>query len=184
LFFGIHIFLPLRLRRKGIKLNFSDPHLFGGLESIGILFKQSSGIYFIGLTIYLVEVIEAQMKFGPMSIAFFIGGWLMGFILFFLPQFSIHSQMKKAKREKLEELENEIKHMGNDKEGYVFPRDLKKVTIKEGLRFLYNYVEYNHADKIKLYPFDISVIRDLVLTAIIPISAEVIIRMYFAYIGI
>jgi len=42
-------------------------------------------------------------------------------------------------------------------------------------------LEYNHADKLKVYPFDISTIRDLMLTAIIPISAEVAIRLYFHF---
>ena len=52
LFFGIQIALPLTIRKTGLNFRFSDPHLFGGLSPIGDLFKQSAGIYFIGLTIY------------------------------------------------------------------------------------------------------------------------------------
>ena len=45
-------------------------------------------------------------------------------------------------------------------------------------------LEYNHVDKLKVYPFDISTIQDLMLTAIITISAEVVIRLYFHFAGL
>jgi hypothetical protein len=37
---------------------------------------------------------------------------------------------------------------------------------------------------LKVYSFDISTIRDLMMVAIIPVSAEVVIRLYFHFTGL
>ena len=182
LFFGIQISLPLIIRRTGLNFRFSDPHLFSGLSPIGNLFKQSAAIYFIGLTIYLMSTIGAQYRFGVASTAFFVGGWILGFVLFFAPQLTIHSQMKQAKQKKLEELEERIRGDGDDDGGFLFPRELK--DGKNALKYIYDYLEYNHADKLKVFPFDMTTIRDLMMVAIIPISAEVIIKLYFHFTGL
>lgn len=170
LFFGIHIFLPLKFKERGLKFNFSDPQLFGGMGPIGNLFKQSAGIYFIGLTVYLIATISAQYRFGPISIAFFVGGWILGFVLFFLPQLTIHKQMKQAKQTKLKEIGKNL-------------MDATPDNMKKYLKYLYLHTKYNYAEKMKTYPFDVSTIKNLMLTASIPISAEVIIRIYFHYLG-
>lgn len=182
LFFGIHINLTLKLYKKPLKLEYSDPHLFSGLYPLGNLFQRSVGIYFIGLTTYLIATIGARYRFGPASTAFFLGGWILGFVLFFAPQLVIHYSMKQTKQERLETAEKRIRAHGRDDEGFLFPRTLE--DEEDALNYIYDYLEYNHADKLKVYPFDVSTIRDLMLTAIIPIFAEVFIRLYFHFAGL
>ena len=94
----------------------------------------------------------------------------------------VHFQMKQAKQKKLEELEARIRNEGDDDGGFLFPRNIK--DEKTALKYIYHYLEYNHAAKLKVFPFDISTIRDVMLTSIIPISAEVVIRLYFHFMGL
>ena len=172
----------MKFHKNELSLDYSDPHLFIGLHPIGKLFQRAAGIYFIGLTVYVVATIGAHYRFGLVSYAFFIGAWILGFALFFVPQLTIHFSMKKMKEKKLIEIEKRIRKEKGDKGGFLFPRKFK--DEKTALEYIYAYLEYNHADKLKLYPFDISTIRDLMLMAIIPISAEICIRIYFHYMGI
>lgn len=181
IFFGI--FLPWIFKSKKVfnKIKFSDPHLFGGLEPIGNLFKLTSSIYFGGLTIYLIQAWLGYWKFGPYSISFFLGGWILGFVLFFIPQISIHNFMKSNKRRIKIEAMTRIQKESSDEFSFLFPRKFK--NNKEAFNYIYDYLEFSHADKLKVYPFDMRTLRDLMLTAIIPISAEVFIRIYLHYIG-
>lgn len=78
--------------------------------------------------------------------------------------------MQRAKQEKLAEINNKLINAN--------PKD-----FQDFIKYLYAHTKYNFAEKIKVYPFDIRTIRDLMLTAFIPISAEVIIRIYFHYMG-
>lgn len=181
LFFGIHVYLPRRLKKYGIKIDYSDPYLLGGLEPIGKLLQASAGMYFIGLTVYLIATIGAQYRFGLASTAFFIGGWLLGFILFLFPQLVIHFQMINAKNEKVKELEKLMKKTGSDIGG---PVTENPIDDSERIKYVYLYLKLNQSEKLKAYPFNMSTIRDLMLTAIIPITAEVCIRIYFNYLGI
>ena len=181
LFFGIHIFLPLKFRKSDLKFDFSDPHLFSGMEPVGDLFKRSAGIYFIGLTIYLITTLGSRYRIGIISTAFFLGGWILGFVLFFVPQLTIHYKMKKAKQMMIEEINHDFKKVENKDVGPLI--EAPKNNINR-VKYMYLYLKLIYAEKLKVYPFDIRTIRDLTLTAIIPISAEVIIRIYFQYAGL
>ena len=180
LFFGIHIFLPLKFRKSDLKFDFSDPRLFSGMEPIGNLFKRSVGIYFLGLTFFLLMTIGAGYRFGPVSTAFFIGGWILGFVLFFIPQLTIHFKMKEAKQMKIEDIYKDFKNVGKNDVGPIVEDPKNNV---QRVQYMYLYLKLFYIEKLKEFPFDIRTIRDLSLAAIVPISAEVIIRIYFHYMG-
>lgn len=191
--FNLHFLLPLDFRKEKIQLDYYDSYLLGGLKSLGNLFNKSTGYYFIGITFFLIYTVDAKYRFGFFSTVFFIGAWILGFVLFFIPEILIHIEMKKAKQEKLAKLEQELGRIDPLRGGPVediqssnFPKKnkRKKNSNKIILLYLHKYFTFNHVEKISVYPFDISTIRDLILTAIIPISAEVFIRIYFHYSGL
>jgi uncharacterized membrane protein YciS (DUF1049 family) len=163
-----------------INLNYSDPHLFCGLKPLGDLFLESSGLYFIGVTFFIFATVFSPWRIGLFSALFFIGAIFLGFFLFFMPQISIHNYMKKMKKKKLEEIDKMMRNEGSDIEGAL---KTEPFNIKDAVQYIHRYVQYNHANKLREYPFDITTIRDLILTAIIPISSEVVIRIYFHCLG-
>jgi hypothetical protein len=181
MFIGIHVYFPYLFQKSKLHLKLSDPHLFFGLRPIGRLFVHSALIYYIGLTLVLIYVWSSHWEFGLGTISFFIGGWILGFVLFFTSQVVIHNRMKQAKQKKLEEIERKIQKEGKDRKSLL---ETEPKDIVDSAKYIHRYVQYNHADKLRVYPFDMTTIRDLMMVAIIPVSAEVVIRLYFHFTGL
>ena len=79
--------------------------------------------------------------------------------------------MKREKQKKLEELAKKIRDDGSDDDGFLVA---EPKNFKDAIAYIHRYVEYNHAEKLKLYPFNTTTIRDLLLIAVIPIGIQTI----------
>jgi len=168
IFVGIHGFFASKFINAEPSFKFLDPDLSGGFESIGELFLYSVIVYYIGLALLILAAWSVNWKYDMFSISIVIALWIFGYILFFVPQIRIHKYMKKKKREFLIDCEKKILVTIDDK---------KVVSNKDILRNINNYVLFNHAEKMREYPFNMGTIRDLMLAAIIPISAQVLLNL-------
>jgi hypothetical protein len=170
LFIGIHVIFAIRLQKNKLNIKLENPMYFDEFRSIGFLFMRSVELYYIGVTLFLVCALSSAFRMGVYSIAFFVGAVIFGFILFFSPQITIHNYIHREK----ERLLISIK------------RDLLMMVPKDDIGFMHYYVlksKYDLTEKIREYPFDILILRELVFAAIIPISAEIIIRLSSGYFG-
>lgn len=171
MFIGTHAFFSKNFKKAKPTLDFSDPTLLNGLHPIGRFYIQSAFIYYIALGVLVIYIWSAKWIFGIGTIAFFIGAWIFGLILFYIPQLLIHFHMKGEKQKKLTELAEKIRDDGIDDNGFLVA---EPKTNKDTIKYIHRYVQYNHAEKLKLYPFNTTTIRDLLLIAIIPIGIETI----------
>ena len=171
LFFGIHVIFPYRFNKYKQKLKQDENLPLEEFKTIGYLFMRSVELYYIGVTFFLVCALSSAFRMGIFSIAFFIGAVVLGFILFFAPQIAFHSYIHQEKERLLKSIK----------------KDLLKLTPKTDEEFMHYYVlksKFDLAEKIKEYPFDTLIIRELIFAAIIPISAEIIIRLSSGYFGL
>lgn len=171
MFIGAHVFFSKNFKNAKPTLDFTDPTLLNGLHPMGRFFLQSALIYYIALGVLLIYIWSSNWAFGLGTIAFFVGAWIFGLVLFYIPQLSIHLYMKREKQKKLEELAKKIRDDGSDDDGFLVA---EPKNFKDAIAYIHRYVEYNHAEKLKLYPFNTTTIRDLLLIAVIPIGIQTI----------
>lgn len=98
--------------------------------------------------------------------AFFLGAWTLGIIFFFLPVLKVHEIMKEKKKEKIEELVGKMRKEGNQPGGFL---EGEPETLDEVAKYIHRYVQFDHAHKLKEYPFDVGKVRDLLSIAIMPV---------------
>ena len=67
--------------------------------------------------------------------------------------------------------QKKIRDDGSDDDGFLVA---EPKNFKDAIAYIHRYVEYNHAEKLKLYPFNTTTIRDLLLIAVIPIGIQTI----------
>lgn len=175
-FFHIYLVFPFRFREENPDLKFSDLERFGGTQKAGNLLLLSSKFYFGLLTIFTLVPVIFPGILGPGSMAFFIGAWVLGIVLFFLPAFIIHVYIRNEKKKKLKELEKEVKKAGREEEGRfgVKPEDQSERT-----EYIFLYLEHEHVYDTSEWSLNPNLIQQSVLTVSLPLVLQLAFTFVF-----
>lgn len=175
-FLHIHLVFPFQFKNEKPDLDFSDLERFGGTQKIGSLLLLSSKFYFALLTIYtFVPVIFPEML-GPGSMAFFIGAWVLGIVLFFLPTFIIHIYIRNEKKKKFRELEKEVEKAGREGGGRF---EVKPEDQSERTEYIFLYLEHEHVYDTSEWPLDPNLVQQLVFTVSLPLALQLAFTFVF-----
>jgi len=169
--YAIHITLPNKLSKIKIDFNCSDPSGKMGAEPIGDLILLSSKIYFVGISLFTLNLLQAvfihpYIEVGLLSYIFIFSGWIFGFVLFFVPQMKIHKLLKEQKREKIREIYKGLEVIRIDEEEKA---DAPLHNLNNILRYVYTYLKLDMINKQSEYPFDFEKFQSLLSIAIIPL---------------
>lgn len=173
LIFVIHFMFPHKIRNEKEGVDWSDMERKMGLGGAGELFLKSLQIYLIGLMIVtLLPVLWGVSGLG--TIALFGGGWILAVVLFFVPSFSLHTLMKSRKRDKLNDLKDRIEKHRSLKGGRL-GIDEEDLDHEELSRYLFLYLEHEHAYNISEYPFGARDLREFTFTLVVPLISQLLV---------
>lgn len=173
-FIGINVRFPLGIRNTDLNLDFSDHWRRGGMKPIGELMLHSSQVYFLVLTvgtfipiIITLQGIPAQVGVGTITVT--SGAWVLGLLFFFVPQIVIKNRVRKEKEKKIKELRELMEAEGKTPDGFI---DAEPTDTEEAIKYIHRYVQFDHAHKMKEYPFDIGTFTDMIKVGLIPLVIQ------------
>jgi hypothetical protein len=161
--------LPFRIKKDITHIDILDPERCGGIKPVGKLSVYVATVYFIGLLMFMVFLIYINL-FKDIGIKLlFVGGIILGFILFIIPQLGIHAFMKKEKEKYLEGLVEQINE--SEKQNPITTEeDIKK--LKADIKILQLYLKYERGQKMEEYPINSEILKEVIFAALIPIAVE------------
>lgn len=174
-YIGIHYTLPKHVKKEKPEIDYSDLERTGGMKVLGDVLLSSTKYYFGGLALFTFLPIAYRSLVGLGSIILFASGWIFGILMFVFPSFSIHSYVKEGKRGKMEELGKRIEETGGEGGRLVAdPADRKELQ-----KYLFLFLEHEHLYQMKEYPFDRSILYELIFAALVPIATQSVITLVF-----
>jgi hypothetical protein len=117
IYVGIEFIAPWQLYRSDVGIHFLDPHGVGGLRPLGELVKKAYYYIVAGLIVYaLITYAPGISNWDPSVTAgtIFTNVWLATIVTVAFPIFVLHRFLHREKRQKLQQLEAELrKHIEN-----------------------------------------------------------------------
>lgn len=178
-FVGIHFFLPRKIQKSKIELDYSDPERYGGMKPVGSLIKFSSSLYFLALFIWTCTFLTTFLVMPEFEIVpfktgitiFFSGAWIGGILLFLLPLFKINSHIRDRKMKKIRELKKKMRKDGTQNEGFL---RAEPETLEETSKYIHRYIQFEHAHNLKEFPLNFTMIKEFVAIVIAPLGFHII----------
>lgn len=170
LYLGVHVFLPLTVTARD-HIDFTDPHLYGGLRSVGRLLRDSAASMLVLLSLYFVfeSVSMGTSPFDAFSRIILFGGIGFAVCTFLGPVYWLHLYMRRKKEAKIEEITDEIEMEGPD--GARFP-DIDPKT--DEFEFYTNeFIRLNRVENMKEFPIDFSLVVEFIFVLLLPYLAHV-----------
>lgn len=170
LYLGVHVFLPATVAARD-HIDFTDPHLYGGLRPVGRLLRDSAASMLILLSLYFVfeSVSMGSSPFDAFSRIILFGGIGFAVLTFLGPVYWLHHYMRRKKEAKIEEITKEIETEGP--EGSRFP-DIDPKT--DEFEFYTNeFIRLSRVENMKEFPVDFSLVLEFLFVLALPYLAEV-----------
>ena len=164
------------------KLNIVHSDLCGGLKPLGSFALVLSSVIFFILALVSIILTWVVLTFdifaegGPAAFnipVIIISGWLMGFIVYFLSQYSVHKSMKFQKEIIQKRFRETINEQGIEKPTTDYNNSIVLLQLLESKKIV---------DRVRDWPYDMSTLRKLALAAITPLAIQLWITFVFIYI--
>lgn len=178
MFLGVHLLMPFRIQESG-RIDFTDPHRFGGLREIGLLLRRSAALY-LGLAILFVIFVALPGGVNPLDrfpLAIVLGGTTLGALLFFAPVYWLHRHMRALKETKIEIIANRMEK-DIDPENEFFP-DIDFESVENVSAYMHEYIALTRVEGMREYPVDISIIQEFLFVLALPYVAHVSSTIFF-----
>jgi len=164
--------LPNRIKKYVGELKPLDPDRCGGLKPIGDLCMVITIIYFLCITLY--SLLQSQRLMAEdvnlvirMAIVYFVM-WLLGILVFMIPQYSVHIHMVEVKRKYLQQTMQEFEKAMETEANSIEEELLLQLKLSNNINF------FNEIEKMREYPFDDATLKKLIGVAVIPIGTKMI----------
>lgn len=144
------------------------------MKDAGSLILRSSQYYFVGITLLSIEVVLFGFGKGSGLTYIFLGGWIIGLLLFVYPSLMIHQYMKKQKENKIKEIGEKIRKTGKEPGGRL---QIETKDEREMLNYIFLFLEHEHATQTSEYPFDAEIIREILLASFLPFITNILISV-------
>jgi hypothetical protein len=178
LFVGIHIRLPRLIRRSNLSMDFTDPTDFGGMYRFGVLIKYSYYSFAVVLLLFLFWTYAPVIFPGAVGADYpppglettvqFAGMWVLGTGLLAHSVAVFHRHMADAKEDKLREVTERIRELGDD--GETIPDT--QPAAEDAARIRLEYENLRRVRQIREYPIDLVMISQLVFSILLPLVVE------------
>jgi len=172
LYIGIHALTPFKIRRARL-IDFTDPHGFGGLQSVGNLLKHSTISYFLLLSLFasFLTLARGTGVTNPFNLSFIVGGSVFGIALFYAPVYWLHVHMSTAKNEKIDAIAREIRTAGTDDR--MFPNTQADSTSTV-LEYTHDHIRLTRVENTKEFPTNLSMIQKVMFSLVLPYFAWIV----------
>ncbi|MFB6267482.1 MAG: hypothetical protein ABEI31_07465 [Halodesulfurarchaeum sp.] len=170
---AIHVALPLWISETG-RLDFADPHGYGGMRPIGNLLKVSTLLYLAGVTsaavFFVANIsIEASNLYPDTTV---LAGMTGGVVLFFAPAYWLHRHMRAAKEARIDDIAEDIRRSGPEDDEEMFP-ETRANSPDEGIEYTHGYIQLSQVRSMHEYPIDVSMVQEFLFVLLLPYVAHV-----------
>ena len=116
------LLMPVHLIRGDISPDFSDPSGFAGLFSYGKLIERAIVLYFFGVILYSVWLVQEPgsvvIDFGTEGrFMLFVFIWSFGVVLYLVPTVASTVLLERQKEHTINQLDRQIRELGEDDRG-------------------------------------------------------------------
>jgi len=178
LFLAIHVRLPRLIRRADLAMDFADPTDFGGMYRFGALIKYSYYSFAVILLLFLFWTYApvvfrsvVGVRYPPPGVETtgqFAAMWLVGTGLLVHSVYALHLHMADAKEEKLREVTDRIRDLGDDDR--TIPDTQPSPEAAQRVRLEYDNLR--RVKRIREYPADMLMLSQLAFSVVLPIAVE------------
>ena len=177
-YLSIQVYLPLRIRRSDIELDFLDPQNVGGMRPLGELLKQSYYLLMLGLCAYAIAtyapyIIQGALEyeaFDPPGLAvnvLFTSAWAFGVGAMVFGIYVLHRCMAENKRRVLKALNEEARA---EFESW----DIREIDMADPPTELDRYHErVRHVTNTREYPATFTMWTQLLVGVMLPKALQV-----------
>lgn len=160
LFLSIHLLLPYRITQQN-RIDFSDPHGFGGLRPVGNLARSSAVHYLLLLSLYVgfVSLAKGVTTGEAAHMTLIVAGTAIGIVLFFVPVLWVGFHMQSLKHAKINAIAERVEELGSD--DHAFPETRAESTSDASV-YTHEYARLSVVKEMNDYPVDIFAVRDFV----------------------
>lgn len=182
IYIGIHVLLPLSITVSD-RINFDDPHLYGGLRPVGALLRNSAASFLVVLSAYVAfeTVARGSTPLDAFSQVILFGGIAFGALIFAAPVYWLHRYMRRQKWAKVEQIVAEVRDQNEG--GVTFP-DIDP-TNRETFEFnTQEYIRLDRVERMKEFPVDFSLVLEFLIVLALPYVSSITweaIRYRFLY---
>lgn len=140
-----------KLANYPIRLNILEPGRFPKLEPIAKFSLKGAFAYFLGISAATVLTTGPSLFFIVVESVLFV----LGLILFFVPQYALHKSIKKSKTTMLGSVSQK------------FQEEYRKE--KDYLKILTFCTLFDEIEKLREWPFTVTILNQLIVSAFIPV---------------
>ena len=178
---AIHVVLPLWLGESG-RIDFADPHGYGGLRPVGNLLKVSTLYYLVAVALVAVSYVPnagiSETNLYP-DVTILLGT-VLGVVLFFAPAYWLHRHMRAAKAARIEAIAEDIRNGGPDDDYGMFPETRAESPDAVG-EYTHGYIRLSQVRSMHEYPIDVSMVQEFLFVLLLPYLADVSSLVVFEY---
>lgn len=175
----IQLVLPLRILRKDIPIDFSDPKHLGGMYPVGRTMRFAAISVFAALTLYTLfawvfiniwNTSLSQMS-RSVTISFFAFAWVSSTGAFLIGVYILHRHMRTKRQEQLDQCYEEIRKLGGDDETLPYTEPSNDAEFQEYMR---EYVNLNRVERTSTFPFNVIVAWEMFAAALFPVVLQIV----------
>jgi hypothetical protein len=152
----VHSRFVRRISQYPLRLEILEPVRYSNLQPITRFSLKAAFAYFVGISVAMALTV------GPSTFFFLVESilYVLGLLLFFVPQYALHSCIRKAKIRLLESISKRFEE--EYRKGEEFVRVLVFSTL------------FTEVERLREWPFSLSFLNQLVLSALIPVLTSML----------
>ncbi|MFB6090192.1 MAG: hypothetical protein ABEJ97_03960 [Halobellus sp.] len=170
------LYLPRRLNRLGIELDFSDVLGLGGMYPAGKAMKRGAQLYFGGLAVWSVWQLywyfftPEQDSFSSVAdIVVFALLWLVGICVLAGGVVFVHRFMRLRKEQAVAEIKSNIERLGEDDDSYFYTNPTSQDDKIEYIQQVHHLREVRET---RTFPFRISIAWEMFGVVVFPVAIQ------------
>lgn len=171
-------YIPGRLSRLGVELDFSDVLGLGGMYPAGKAMKRGAQLYFGGLAVwsiwrfYWYFTTPEQESFSSFAdIVVFGLLWLTGVVVLASGIVSVHRFMRSRKDQAIAEIQSNIERLGEDDDSYFYTNPTSQDDKIEYIQQVHHLREVRET---RTFPFRISIAWEMFGVLVFPVAIQTV----------